>query len=76
VARLREAGNHVRSQFGAERDHQIVGAECLARDGHDPPIWVDVLDVADADVDALPRQSRQWTGDRFSGALADHEPQQ
>ena len=76
MARLGEAGNRGRRQLGAQRDHQIVGGECLACNSHDPPVRIDVLDVADANIDALPRQPRQWTGDRVSRALADHEPQQ
>ena len=76
MASLREAGNDVRSQIGTQRDHQIVRGDLLARHGHNPPVRIDVVDVADANLDALPRQPRQWTGDRVSRALADHEPQQ
>jgi hypothetical protein len=76
VARLGEAGNRVRSQLGAQRDHQVVGGERLAGNGHHPPLRVDVLNVADANINALSRQARQWAGDRVSRALADHEPQQ
>ena len=76
VARLGEVRDQFRPQLSAQRDHQVIRGDCLARNGHDPPVWIDVLDVADANVDALPRQSRQWTSDRVSGALADHEPQQ
>jgi hypothetical protein len=53
-----------------------IGGECLAGNGHNPLLRVDVLDVADANVNALPRQPRQWTRDRVSRALADHEPEQ
>ena len=69
MAGLREPGDRVERELGAERDDEVVGAQRLAVHDHLPERGIDSLDLAADDLDALALEAVERPRDLCRGAV-------